>query len=99
VAERVGRRTRTGYHITPAGLAALGAWLATAPAAPAIEIEALLPLLHADHGSADELRTALETSRHQALQLLDAGRAQVEGHLRDGGPFPQRAPAVSARGA
>jgi DNA-binding PadR family transcriptional regulator len=90
VPERVGRRTRTGYRITPAGRSALRAWLATPPAPPVIEIEGLLRLLHADHGTVAELRAALQTTREQTLELLDAGRAQVEGYLRDGGPFPQR---------
>jgi DNA-binding PadR family transcriptional regulator len=88
--ERVGQRTRTGYRITQAGRTALRAWLATPPAPPVIEIEGFLRLLHADHGTVAEIRAALHTTRDQALELLDAGRAQVEGYLRDGGPFPQR---------
>jgi PadR family transcriptional regulator AphA len=90
VKQQVGRRTRTRYEITSAGRDALRAWLATPPAPPLIEVEGLLRLLHADHGTVEELRASLQATQVQALNLLDAGRAQIEGYLRDGGPVPQR---------
>src|SRR5262245_35683445 len=41
-------RTRQVYRITPAGRRALKRWLATEPAPPQLEFEALLRLFYAD---------------------------------------------------
>lgn len=95
VPQKVGQRTRTCYEITPAGRGALCAWLSTPPGSPMIEIEGLVRLLHADHGSVEDLRAALRATYEQSVQLLDDGRAEVEGCLRDGGPFPQRLPIIA----
>ena len=46
------------------GRAALEEWLATEPAPPTIEIEALLRVLFADHGSPQDLRAALRATAH-----------------------------------
>jgi len=89
--EQVGRRTRTTYEITTDGREALRQWLTTRPAPPLLEIEGLVRLLHADHGSLDDLRSALESTRAQAGGLLADGRAQVGEYQAGGGPFPERA--------
>ena len=60
--ERVGRRTRQVYEITPAGRAALADWLTTAPSEPALDIEPLMRVLFADAGTTADLRAALELS-------------------------------------
>jgi PadR family transcriptional regulator, regulatory protein AphA len=88
--EQVGRRSRTIYEITPAGRDALRRQLATPPAPPQLEFEALQRLIFADQGSKQDLLAALETTSRQVQQLLDDGMEQVRGYQVDGGPFPHR---------
>jgi PadR family transcriptional regulator, regulatory protein AphA len=88
--EQVGRRSRTVYEITPAGRAALRRQLATPPAPPQLEFEALQRLVFADQGSKQDLLAALDTTSEQVQQLLEDGLQQTRGYQADGGPFPQR---------
>jgi PadR family transcriptional regulator, regulatory protein AphA len=88
--EQVGRRSRTIYEITPAGREALRRQLATPPAPPQLEFEALQRLIFADQGSKQDLLAALDTTSEQVQQLLEDGLQQVRGYQADGGPFPQR---------
>jgi PadR family transcriptional regulator, regulatory protein AphA len=88
--EPVGRRSRTIYEITPAGRDALRRQLATPPAPPQLEFEALQRLIFADQGRKQDLLAALDTTHRQVQQLLDDGVQQVRGYQGDGGPFPQR---------
>jgi PadR family transcriptional regulator, regulatory protein AphA len=88
--EQVGRRSRTIYEITPAGREALRRQLATPPAPPQLEFEALQRLIFADQGSKQDLLAALDTTSQQVQQLLEDGLQQVRGYQADGGPFPQR---------
>lgn len=88
--ETLGGRTRNVYEITPEGRAALGEWTGTRTQPPRLEIEALLRLLFADHGSIEDLTRALgelETDigeHHRAIVEL------MGSYLDDGHPFPQR---------
>lgn len=90
-ADSVGRRPRTTYAITPAGRAALAAWLATEPAPSSIEFEGVLRVLFADQGDIESLRASLATVRAQAIDarlriaVMSAGVAET-----DGGEFPAR---------
>jgi PadR family transcriptional regulator, regulatory protein AphA len=88
--QQVGRRTRTIYEITPAGRDALRRQLATPPAPPQLEFEALQRLIFADQASKEDLLAALDTTSQQVQQLLEDGLQQVRGYQTDGGPFPQR---------
>lgn len=83
-------RQRTLYTITALGRAALSEWLATEPAPPTVEFEALLRLFLGDQSTADDLRTALERTRQQARMTHRDGRAVIEDQLATGGPFPER---------
>jgi PadR family transcriptional regulator AphA len=95
-----GRRGQaTRYTITRQGRAALAEWLATEPAPPTIEIEALLRVLFADHGSLEELRAALEATARQTSDLLIGSLVIGEELLTTGGPFPQRLHLVERVGA
>ncbi|BBC64662.1 hypothetical protein MMRN_15580 [Mycobacterium marinum] len=85
-----GRRRRTRYTITPAGRAALQAWLGTEPAPPTLEIEGLLRVMLADQGNMDDLRAAVEATARQARTLRAEGLPLVAELLATGGPFPQR---------
>jgi PadR family transcriptional regulator AphA len=88
--EQVGRRSRTIYEITPAGRDALRRQLATPPAPPQLEFEALQRLIFADQGGKHDLLAALDTTGEQVQQLLEDGLRQVRGYQADGGPFPER---------
>lgn len=88
--EANGKRTRTVYAITDTGRASLREWLRTEPAPPQIEIEALLRLMFADHGSADDLLAALRSTRAAVDATKRKGMAQIRDYLETGGPFPQR---------
>jgi PadR family transcriptional regulator AphA len=88
--EQVGRRSRTVYEITPAGREALRRQLATPPAPPQLEFEAMQRLIYADQGSKQDLLAALDATSRQVQQLLDDSVQQLRGYQADGGPFPQR---------
>jgi DNA-binding PadR family transcriptional regulator len=88
--EDSGNRTRNVYTITEEGRRALNEWTSTRTQPPRLEIEALLRLLFADHGSREDLLRALDeleedvTEPHQAI-------VDLMGSYLDGGhPFPQR---------
>ncbi|MEA3511257.1 MAG: PadR family transcriptional regulator [Actinomycetota bacterium] len=83
-------RTRNVYAITEEGRQALGKWTTTRSQPPRLEIEALLRVLFADHGSRDDVLGALNEfeedigEHHQAI-------VELMGSYLDGGhPFPQR---------
>ena len=88
--ERRGGRTRNVYSITAKGREALGEWTSTRTQPPRLEIEALLRLLFADHGSREDLLEVLDElesdvgEHHQAIVELMAS------YLDGGHPFPQR---------
>jgi DNA-binding PadR family transcriptional regulator len=89
--DMVGRRPRTTYSITPAGRAALGRWLDSAIAPPALEFEGMLRVLFADQGSLEQLRHTLLAVAEQAAaaraEFAAMGRQIL---LTHGGAFPQR---------
>ncbi len=88
--EKRGGRTRNVYAITTEGRDALREWTHTRTQPPRLEIEALLRLLFADHGSQEDLLRALDEfesdigEHHQAIVELMAS------YLDGGHPFPQR---------
>jgi len=88
--EESGGRTRNVYTITDAGRQALTEWTSTRTQPPRLEIEALLRLLFADHGSREDVLGALDEfendidEHHQAI-------VELMGSYLDGGhPFPER---------
>ncbi|HEX7131106.1 MAG TPA: helix-turn-helix transcriptional regulator [Iamia sp.] len=87
---RTGGRRRTDYTITPTGRTALEAWLASPPAPPVLEVEALLRVMFADQGTMDDLLDAVEVTRQVMAERRQEGVAQVEDYLATGGPFPER---------
>lgn len=85
-----GGRSRNVYTITEDGTAALGGWMSTRTQAPRLEIEAMLRLLFADHGSEGDVLRSLEELESD---IGEHHRAIVElmGSYLDGGhPFPER---------
>ncbi|MEN8238110.1 MAG: PadR family transcriptional regulator [Actinomycetota bacterium] len=85
-----GNRTRNVYTITEEGRQALSEWTRTRTQPPRLEIEALLRVLFADHGSRKDVLGSLDEfeddigEHHQAI-------VELMGSYLDGGhPFPQR---------
>lgn len=87
--ERVGRRTRNRYTITPAGREAFRAWLETPPEAPRLEIEGLLRTFFAEQGSPDALERSLRTTAAQTRESRDWLVDRLH-EYDDDGPFPER---------
>lgn len=87
---RDGRRTRTTYAITPAGRQALSSWLATEPAPPELEFEAMVRLTFADQGTKQQALAAIDSITRHAEQRYREGLDQLREYLEDGGPFPER---------
>lgn len=80
-AQSVGGRVRKVYAITPAGRAALFAWLAEPPQASPVRNELLLKVFLASMGTADDLRAHLLTAQREAraqIAALSAIRNAVE---------------------
>jgi DNA-binding PadR family transcriptional regulator len=89
--EESGNRSRNFYTITSAGRRALVEWTSSRTQPPRIEIEALLRLLFADHGSTGDLYRTLDEletdvgEHHRVIVDLMAS------YLDGGHPFPERA--------
>jgi PadR family transcriptional regulator AphA len=88
--EAIGNRSRNVYEITDEGRRVLNEWTNSRTQPPRIEVEALLRLLFADHGTIEDLLGALDElesdigEHHQAI-------VELMGSYLDGGhPFPQR---------
>lgn len=88
--ESVGERSRTVYTITAEGRAALRSWMATTPEPPAMEAEALLRLLFADHGTLDDASAALDELAVDAARTHDEVLEINAGYLEGKHPFPER---------
>lgn len=88
--ETNGRRSRTSYSITAEGRVALRRWLATAPAEPQLEVEALLRLMFADQGDLDDILGTLRATRESMAAVRRVGMGQIRDYLETGGPFPER---------
>jgi DNA-binding PadR family transcriptional regulator len=82
-AERIGRRPRTRYAITPKGREALRAWLAEPGAGPALECEQLLQVFFGHQGSREDTLATLAATRAWAVgqnaDNLTVGRAYLAG--------------------
>jgi DNA-binding PadR family transcriptional regulator len=97
-AERVGRRPRTVYTITPKGRRALRAWLAKPGKGPSLEFEALLKVFFAENGTKQDTLAALASisawARADRAEHIDVARVYAAGD----GPFPQRAAMLALTG-
>ena len=85
--EPSGGRSRKRYTITPEGEAALRAWLSTSPQEPHFEIEGLLRLFFAEHGTLDDLAASMEATAAAARSMLEEVSGFVDEYLADGGPL------------
>jgi DNA-binding PadR family transcriptional regulator len=85
-----GKRTRSVYTITEEGHDALGEWMDTRTQPPRLEIEALLRLLFADHGSREDILRALDELENDIGEHHEAIVELMGSYLDGGHPFPQR---------
>lgn len=88
--EDQGGRTRSVYTITDDGRAALGAWTQMRTQPPRLEVEALLRLLFADHGSKDDVLGALDELEADIGEPHEAIVELMGSYLEGGHPFPER---------
>lgn len=88
--EAVGRRPRTVYTITDAGLEALAAWMPEPAAPPALEFEGLLKVFFAEHAGRDDLLATIVRARDWTDERAVVGAAIARGYLDGEGPFPER---------
>jgi len=87
----VGARPRTVYAITPAGQAALRAWLREPGTGPTLEFDAALKLFFADSGTQDDALATIESVLAWADGMLAFGAALGREYVAtDGGPYPER---------
>ena len=97
--EPAGRRSRKRYSITPAGEAALAEWLQSTPEEPHFEIEGMLRLFHGDHGSVDDLVSALEATASSAIAMRDELVGNAAEYLEPSGPMSMLEQGVGGPGA
>ena len=88
--EQIGNRSRNVYEITDQGRDALKEWTTTRTQQPHIEIEALLRLLFADHGSIEDLRRVLDELEADIGEHHEAVVELMASYLNGGHPFPDR---------
>ncbi len=88
--EQTGNRTSNVYEITEAGREALAAWTRTRTHAPRIEVEALLRLLFADHGSIEDLQRVLDELEADIGEQHDSVVELMASYFDSGHPFPDR---------
>ena len=89
--EETGNRSRNVYEITDVGRDALAEWTTSRTQPPRIEVEALLRLLFADHGSIEDLLGALDELEADIGEHHDAIVELMASYLDGGHPFPERA--------
>lgn len=88
--EKVGRRPRTVYSITPAGRRALATWLAKPGDGPVLEFEGLVKLMFADHGSRADALATIARARTWAVEM-NAGNITAARRFADGeGRYEER---------
>ena len=88
--EETGNRSRNVYVITDDGRDELSDWTSSRTQPPRIEIEALLRLLFADHGTIEELLGALDELESDIGEHHEAIVELMASYLKGGHPFPER---------
>lgn len=88
--EKVGRRPRTVYSITPAGRRALAAWLADPGKGPLLEFEGLVKLMFADHGSRADALATIARAKAWAVEMNAGSIAAGERFATGDGRYEER---------
>jgi PadR family transcriptional regulator, regulatory protein AphA len=89
--DRVGKRPRTVYTITPNGRRALRSWLATPGDGPVLEFEEMIKVFFADHGTKADAAAAVERIGNWASQRNIENTAIARSYIEGTAPFPDRA--------
>lgn len=90
--DKVGRRPRTVYSITPKGRRAMAAWVPQKGNGPVLEFEQLVRVFYAEHGSKQDLLATLESVRAWSDDRSLASAGIPQGYFAGDGPFPERLP-------
>lgn len=90
--DKVGKRPRTLYTITPKGRRALAAWMPMPATGPVLEFEQLVKVFFAEHGSRQDLLATIEGARQWTEEQMAAGVEISRSYLQGEGPFPERLP-------
>lgn len=88
--ERVGRRARTRYEITPLGVHRLREWLAEPHSDGFLEAEGLVRVLFSDHGSKEGLQRTLQVMAEDARERGLAISEFIHLYRIGRGEFPRR---------
>jgi DNA-binding PadR family transcriptional regulator len=97
--EAVGRRPRTVYAITAKGRRALRSWVPEPSTGPSLELEALVHVFFAEHGSKDDLLSTIRGVGRWAADQVASSEGISQGYLEGEGPFPERLPWLVLCGA
>ncbi|HEX9258055.1 MAG TPA: PadR family transcriptional regulator [Acidimicrobiales bacterium] len=90
--EKVGKRPRTIYTITPKGRRALAAWVPTPGEGPILEFEQLIKVFFAEHGTKADLVATIAGMRQWSEETIRSTAHVPQGYLDGAGPFPERLP-------
>ncbi len=85
--EPAGQRSRKRYSITPAGRAALEAWLSTEPEEPHFQVEGILRTFFGSHGSSADLVASMRSTAESARSMVAELMGFVDEYLEPGGPL------------
>ena len=88
--ESTGRRSRTVYSITDAGLAALGEWLSLPSSRQRYESEAVLKVLFAEHGTVDDLRATIRAIGEDGAAGVEHFQRIADSYEAGEGQYPER---------
>jgi DNA-binding PadR family transcriptional regulator len=90
--DSVGNRPRTVYSITPRGRRALREWVPTESTPPALEMEHLVKVFFAEHGSKADLMAQLADLRTLVREKARQGVEITTEYLEGRGAYPERLP-------
>jgi DNA-binding PadR family transcriptional regulator len=88
--EERGNRSRNVYEITAEGRNVLSEWTSSRTQSPRFEVEALLRLLFADHGTIEDVNRALDELEADIGEHHEAIVELMASYLDGGHPFPER---------
>jgi PadR family transcriptional regulator AphA len=88
--DRVGKRPRTVYSITPRGRRALAAWLKVPAGETSLQSEPQIKLFFADQGTKTDAVAVIDATEKWAREQLGVFLEAQRSYLAGEGPFPER---------
>ncbi len=98
-AEKVGKRPRTLYTITPKGRRAMAAWIPTPGDGPVLEFESLIKVFFAEHGAKEDLLSTLAGVQQWVNHRYEESAGISRSYLDGTGQFVERLPWLILCGA